>query len=196
MAATPVAGTTLYLLRHAESQPDPNIPEPDWPLSGRGRQQAQELIPLLASLGINAVWASPFARAIDTVRPFAGINGLEVSLHPDFRERKLPWVPAKDFRALIRRTWQDYSFAPPGGESSVACQARVRRAVEEVSRRDALKTLLAASHGNAIALYINSIDSEFGYDDWAAMRSPDMFRVLIRGGKHFWDKGWRFQTGA
>jgi broad specificity phosphatase PhoE len=48
------------------------------------------------------------------------------------------------------------------------------------------QTLLVCSHGNAIALYLNSIDSTFGFAAWAAMRNPDLFRITYDAGKPLW----------
>ena len=183
--------STVYLLRHAETQPDPDIPEPDWALSSRGRQQALDLIPVLEELGVDVITSSPYLRAINTVRPFADRLGLEVTVHPDLRERKLIEGMAPDFRALLRKTWEDFQFAAPGGESSAACQARVRRAINELTTRNQGLTLLLASHGNAIGLYLNSIDGSFGFDDWSRMKNPDLFKVAVSTGQHFWDRSWR-----
>ena len=44
----------------------------------------------------------------------------------------------------------------------------------------------AASHGNAIALFINSIDASFGHDDWAQMENPHVYRFERSGGAWRW----------
>ena len=59
--------TRLYLVRHAESAPSPDLPEPEWPLSDDGRVQAEALVPTLAKLDISAAYSSPYPRAVDTV---------------------------------------------------------------------------------------------------------------------------------
>lgn len=184
--------TVVYLLRHAESAPDRSVPDTEWPLSERGRRQALNLIPVLSRLNIEHVWSSPFPRAIDTARPFADARGLKVNLHPGLRERKLSEKPVPDFRALLRKTWEDFQLAGPGGESSSACQTRVRQAVHDLAETHAGSTLLLTSHGNALALYLNSIDASFGFDGWAAMKNPDLFRVAVSGRAHSWDRGWKF----
>ena len=53
------------------------------------------------------------------------------------------------------------------------------------------KTLLVSSHGNAIALFLNYLQPSFGYDDWAAMKNPDLFRIEASAGKFAWDRSWR-----
>ncbi len=184
--------TTIHLLRHAENAPDLSVPDTEWPLSDRGRQQALDLVPVLSRLGIEHVWSSPFPRSIDTARPFGNASGLKINLHNDLRERKLSEKLVPDWRALLRRTWEDFQFAGPGGESSSACQTRVRRAVHDLAVAHAGSTLLLVSHGNALALYLNSIDSSFGFDGWATMKNPDLFRVVVSGDTHSWDRGWKY----
>ncbi len=176
------------------ARPDHRVPEMDRPLSPRGRQQALDLVPALSLLGIEYVWSSPYPRAINTARPFADAHGLKISLHLDLRERKLAGKPVSDFRALLLKTWEDFQLAVRGGESSSECQARVRRAVDELAAGHTGSTLLLASHGNALALYLNSIDSSFGFDGWAAMKKSDMFRVVVSGGAHSWDRMWNCNT--
>ena len=54
--------TTLILVRHAQSAPDPALPERDWPLSELGRRQAADLAPVLQALGVDALASSPYIR--------------------------------------------------------------------------------------------------------------------------------------
>ena len=186
--------TTLYLLRHAESQPDQSIPEADWPLSELGRRQALDLVPRLQRLAVDAIYSSPFPRAIDTVRPFASQTGLPIHMHQDLRERKLAADNLPDFRGVIRQTWQNFGFAPPGGESNAACQERIVAVVESLAKQHQDSTLLTVSHGNAIALYLNRADPAFGFDQWEAMRNPDVFKITVSGGEHVWDADWVLPT--
>jgi 2,3-bisphosphoglycerate-dependent phosphoglycerate mutase len=83
-----VMSTTVYLLRHAESERDPAQKEPEWPLSTQGRQQAQELFDRLSTLGIDAIYSSPYLRAVATVEPFAAESGFSIQIDHDLRERK------------------------------------------------------------------------------------------------------------
>lgn len=151
--------TTVYLLRHAESQPDAAVRESDWPLSERGHRQALDLVPALTSLGMDQVYSSRYFRAVETVRPFVERAGKPLGFHADLREQRSMLVGGEsDFMAQIRRRWEDFRFAPPGGESSAACQRRVVRAITDLVGKHPGATLLASSRGNAISLTLNSID--------------------------------------
>ncbi len=186
--------TTVYLLRHAESQPDSSIPQEEWPLSPRGQQQALDLARHLSRLDVSGIYSSPCLRALDTVRPFATQARLEINIHHDLRERMLQdgWAP--DFRALARRTWEDFSFAGPGGESNAAAQARMMHAIHEIAGRHAGATVLVVSHGNGIGLVLNSIDPAFGWAEAVAMRNPDLFKIEVCDGLLIWDRSVRLES--
>ncbi len=59
--------TTIFLLRHAESAPHKDLPEPEWPLSEQGAKQALEICDLLLPLNIDRIFSSPYKRARETV---------------------------------------------------------------------------------------------------------------------------------
>ncbi len=77
--------TTIILVRHAEKAA---TPADDPPLTGAGQSRAAELARQLVAAdvvaGIDAVYATPFRRTVDTARPVAEALDLEVNLYdPD-----------------------------------------------------------------------------------------------------------------
>lgn len=168
---------TLYLLRHARPAPDPALPEPEWPLHAEGRDQAEALVPVLASLGITQIVTSPYPRAQATVAPFARASGLIPHVHAGLSERRLCDGLREDWLEQLRLSWQDFSRELPGGESSQACQQRVGAAVADLQARYPDGPLLLVSHGNALSLYLNQLSSAFGFEQWQAMPTPALYRV-------------------
>jgi len=142
-----------------------------------GRSQALALAEELADCGITRVISSPYVRALDTVRPLAERLGIPVEICSDLRERKLGCGWLDDWRELLEKAWADFSFALPHCESSNACQQRVRACVEELCGRYPGETIALSSHGNAIALLLNSMDPSFGFERWEAMKNPEVFRI-------------------
>jgi 2,3-bisphosphoglycerate-dependent phosphoglycerate mutase len=194
MSLDPV--TVCYLLRHSESAAMADRHESEWPLTQRGRRQAQGIAASLGRLGIQRVYSSPYRRALDTVRPFAERAGLQVAVLEDLRERKLSEKPTADFAEVTRRAWEDFAFALPGCESSAACQRRVVAAVMQVVRQSPASVVVLSSHGNAIGLLLNALlGTLFGFEQWAAMPRPALYRVEGRDDEleldeHFeWDPG-------
>ena len=184
--------TTVYLVRHAQSAPDHDLPEADWPLSLLGRQQADALKPLLTSLGPTRLYSSPYPRAVNTLRPFASQSGLKIELDVALRERKLGDGPLDDFQAVLKRAWADFDFKLPNCESSRECQTRIVQAVSAIADRNANETIAVASHGNAIGLFLNSLDASFGFEDWKQMDNPDLYRICITENGWVWDRDFQW----
>lgn len=188
--------TTIYLVRHAESLPSADVPEPDWPLSERGREQAQALIGAMRALDLDAIYSSPYPRAVHTVMPLAEAIGKQVTVVPALRERILCRRNLGDqFWPTIDRYWADPDFALPDGESNRACALRMTRAIDDLAARHRGEVIALASHGNALALYLGQLDSSFGYAEWRAMKNPDLFRIGYGVGRATWD-GTRLATAV
>jgi 2,3-bisphosphoglycerate-dependent phosphoglycerate mutase len=170
----------LYLLRHAESRPSPDIPEREWPLSNRGYRQARLLIDPLGDLPLDVLYASPYLRARQTIEPFARRRDMTVCLDPRFRERKLTDRWLDDHAGAVEKVWESFNTVLPGGESSAECQRRMIEGVEAARADHAGQHVLMASHGNAIGLYLNHLDSGFSFEAWRAMRMPALYAVSGR----------------
>lgn len=185
---------TCYLIRHAKSAPDPAVPEPLWPLSPEGRIQATQLGENLKHAGITRILSSPYRRAIDTVQPLADALGLEVELHDDLRERQLTGVLIDNWMEELEKTWQDFDYCLPQGESSAACQARITTCFSNIFNSASAETVAISSHGNAIALMMNAIDPGFGFLQWKEMGNPHIFRLIWNGQKPRWDKEFKLPS--
>jgi len=168
---------SLLLLRHAESRPDHALTEADWPLSERGREQAQRLRDALAAQRPEHLFSSPYRRARDTIAPYAAMAGLTVTVEPAFAECTFRNGYVADWPAPIARAWADRAYTADGCESADACQTRVVAGVEAVVRRHTGRRLLLCSHGNAIGLLLNAIDPAFGFTQWRAMTTPALYEV-------------------
>ena len=64
----------ITLLRHCDKTGE----MAEAPISAKGFAQAQNLVPVLAKLGIQRILSSPFLRARQSVAPFAKAAGLTV----------------------------------------------------------------------------------------------------------------------
>ena len=180
--------TFVFLLRHAESAPSRDLGEPDWPLSEEGERQAFNLLDKLEPLEIEHIFSSPFERAIASVRPFAERIGVEVEIIPDLRERKLKEGFVDNWAEILRMAWEDFDYSQPNCESGIACQTRIKDCIGSLATSHPGQVILASSHGNAIGLFLNSLDDSFGFDGWAAMGNPDLFRIIYKDGAPSWDR--------
>jgi len=88
-AASLPATLPLIVLRHTQAQKRADFSgkvDSERPLTGRGRSQSKELIPLLDAFGIDTVHASSARRCEETVRRFAKSIGVTVQQEPDLTE--------------------------------------------------------------------------------------------------------------
>ena len=164
----------LYLVRHADS---PFTPDEMRPLSEVGRADAERIAGILAPVLPEAIYSSPYRRARQTLEPLAGILGLPIQEVDDLRERTLSSGPVEDFVAAVRDTWDNFSFAHTGGESSAGAQRRVVDVVSKLASRHPMRPIVLATHGNLLALLMNHYDPSVGFDSWMGLSSPDIYRM-------------------
>lgn len=163
----------LALVRHAAASGQ----EATAALTVEGHRQAQRLAEVLVPFQLERVISSPFVRAVDSIAPFC--TRAHVPLETDDRlvERVLNAPPAADWRAHLRQSFEDLDYALDGGESGRTAQARgvsVMRTAIASGQRCVLVT-----HGNLLALLLQSLDPTFGFERWANLSNPDVF--VLRG---------------
>ena len=146
-------------------------------LSQAGWQQSERVADLLEPQAIAAIISSPYTRAIQTVQPLADRLRMTIDIDPDLRERCLSSGPLADFRASLEATWQDFALVHPGGESSVAAQARVARAIRRIAALGDRHDVVIATHGNALALFLRTLDTRVDFAFWDGMSLPDVYAV-------------------
>ena len=178
---------TLYLVRHAQCIVKPALGFPGWPLSAVGVRQAEQLVDLLGPLGIAQVFSSPFARAIATAMPFAQKHALDILVIDDLRERRIVNDGRHPSDEVWCKSWEDFTFAPPGCERSVTAQSRICRAIGEIAQK-APGTSAIFTHGNILGLFLNSLASSFGRKEAETLTNPDVLRIEWSDAGFRWDR--------
>ena len=168
--------TTYLLVRHAHSRWTPDEMRP---LSAQGLDAAQQVVRTLIQFPIEAIYASPYTRALQTIEPYAAETGLPICIEDDLRERQLGGRPADDFEAAIEAVWRNPSFAHPGGESNRTAQQRGVAVLEALHLRHPIGHVAVATHGNLMALILQHYDPSLGYDFWRQLRMPDVHRLQM-----------------
>jgi broad specificity phosphatase PhoE len=101
----------------------------DAELSARGLEQVARLATRLSTWEIARVYSSPLARARQTATAIAAVAGCNVEIDDRLIELDYgEWdgLPLSEIRTQRGASqFADPNFAPPGGESLVAVQARV-----------------------------------------------------------------------
>lgn len=180
--------STFYLVRHAHAD---WTPDESRPLSKRGRRDAQRLAQLLAAYPIGRIYASPYARARQTIVPLASRLALPISSEADLRERGLGDGYFDDFVWAVEKTWRDPAFAFPGGETNAAAQERGVAVVRQLLDRYPAEHIVLATHGNLLALILQAYDPSVDFGLWQSLTMPDVYRLdLGRDGRALIDRLW------
>ena len=153
------AVTVFYLARHGES--DWNVENrfqghTDRPLTKLGRAQGQALADELAETALDAVYASPLRRALETAEIVAAPKGLSVVALPDLREIDVGgWAGLSRDEVEARfpdafHRWVGGSEGWEDGESYADMAARVIAEVRRIATRHPNGCVLVVSHGGPI----------------------------------------------
>ena len=164
--------TRIYLVRHGITlvgAEDRFAGETDVPLSDAGREQARALGARLAAESIDAFYASPLSRALETARLVAAPHGREVVPRSELREishghwegKRRDEIEADSPSEYARWESDPYSFAPEGGETGLAVTARALPALLEIVATHPEHRVLVVSHKATIRLLISAL---LGFD--------------------------------
>ncbi|HSB90719.1 MAG TPA: histidine phosphatase family protein [Anaerolineales bacterium] len=157
--------TILFLIRHGEND-WVGRRLPGWThglhLNARGLAQAEALAGLLAPAKLEAIYASPLERTMETAAPIARAAGLRVRTREALADVNPGEWQGKSLRSLRHRSlWTVIQHAPslarfPGGESFAGAQARIIAELEAIraEHRAPRAAVACVTHADAIRLAI------------------------------------------
>jgi 2,3-bisphosphoglycerate-dependent phosphoglycerate mutase len=167
----------MILVRHCQSSGQ----APDAPLTEAGAAAAEALADELSAHQVDAVYSSPLRRAVATVEPFARRTGLKIHLDDRLVERRLSAEDRDDWLTHLERSFADANYRLETGESLTQAQARGLAALAAISAMGWRRPVVA-SHGNLISCILRAVDPTFGFQDWRALRNPDLFELQLVAG--------------
>lgn len=152
--------TTVLLIRHGDN---------DWTeshkLAGRlpgvhlneyGRQQAQAVGQRLASAKLNAVYASPLERTLETAQAIAQHHNLEIQTRPGLIEVDYgEWIGEPVKKLTKTKSWPVIQFYPsgagfPGGETMYTMQTRCVQEINALVTTHPGETIAIVGHADLI----------------------------------------------
>lgn len=167
------------LIRHCRA----HGPAPDAPLTAEGAADAIALAAPLRQLGVDAAYASPYARAVSTIAPAAAACGLPLQIDARLRERDMPFLadPAA-FETHMAAVFAGSAALQPDEESLSEAGARGLEALAAIDARGARLPAIA-THGQILSAMLRSFDAGFGHARWKALRMPHLFLARIENGR-------------
>jgi probable phosphoglycerate mutase len=151
--------TTVFLVRHGSHDRLDKVlcgRMDGVSLSAAGRREAEALATRLRAESLAAVYASPLARTVETAQPIAAAAGLSPIADEDLTEIDFGDWTGRPFEALRDDpAWPVWNRArslarPPGGESMLEVQARLKRWLDRVCERHAGERIAAVTHSDVI----------------------------------------------
>lgn len=157
--------TTLFLIRHAQSAANAEGRIQGWldsPLSDEGRQQVQALVERFRSTPLDAVYASPLARAAETAQGIAALHDLAVTLDDRLKEYDMgQWTGLN--RAEIETLFPgidleaEHELVVPGGETAQDMHDRIEPFLREVTGWHAGRTVAIVTHGGTLGMLVGAM---------------------------------------
>jgi broad specificity phosphatase PhoE len=154
----------IYLIRHAQSEGNARRVfqgSCDYPLTPRGREQAQALARWLAALPLSPqrIFTSPLKRAAQTAEILAACLGADPpALLPELREYHAGEIEGLTLDELGER-FPEYltrgldergDFSVYGGESRASMHTRLKQFIARVQADHADQDILVVSHGGSL----------------------------------------------
>lgn len=149
--------TFVYLVRHGQTawnKEEIFRGRADVPLNERGLKEAELAAEYFRGKKVDAIYASPISRAIQTAEKIASVLGLKVVPHSgitdmsfgDWEGRPIKEVEKSDPDRF--RLWQEepHFLKVPGGETLEEVRTRAMAALEEVIPSHAQGTVILVSH--------------------------------------------------
>lgn len=164
------------MVRHAHAK---WTPDENRPLSPQGFEDAKRVADVLGEYPIRAIYSSPERRAYQTISPLAEKIGIKIKVEIDLRERKLGDEMFDDFFGAVKSTWQNPSFAHPGGESSAEAQRRGLALVKRLQAEVPNEAVVLSTHGNLMALILQAFDPSIDFAFWKSLTMPDVYSLKI-----------------
>jgi 2,3-bisphosphoglycerate-dependent phosphoglycerate mutase len=154
------------------------VPGNERPLTERGRDQAVELARMLASLEIEAVYSSPYRRAVETMEPIVPARDLPIHIMETLRERLLTSEVMSEEDRLRHSilSSQDPDYRAPGGESRREAEGRGVAAISEIRDRHEDGLVAVGSHAGLIRIILGSFDPRADLAFGLAMPMPAVHR--------------------
>lgn len=129
-------------------------------LNEDGRRQAVALATRLAPIPLDAIYASPLDRTLETAQAIAGPRGMPIRIVEEIGEVKYgEWQGAELKELYKHELWPGVQFYPsgtrfPGGETLGEAQVRMVAALDTLRARHPEGVIAVVSHADIIKLAI------------------------------------------
>ena len=164
---------TIYFVRHAKSDIT-HIGDSTRPLTTQGKKDVVLVTNFFKEKMIDAIYASPYKRTIDTISDYANVINQTIELIEDVREREIgAWVD--DFNQFAKNQWQDLDYTDKHSESLRQVQTRNIKVLFRLLEKHHNQAIIIAGHGTAISTVIHYFYPVFNYSNFKDLEHINPF---------------------
>ncbi len=170
---------TICLIRHGKAAMAGADHERE--LDEDGIIQANSLKEKLVNLGLksNKIYASPFKRAVQTIKPFSETNtDIIIEEVKELEEIHMPKDENLSKHEIIEKMWADENFKLGDADSHKEHFEKISPFLNNLFEdfKSKNEDLVIISHGVLIGLILKFFFKiEFGFQDWKSMTMPDIY---------------------
>ncbi|MCA1054030.1 histidine phosphatase family protein [Rossellomorea aquimaris] len=173
--------TAIYFVRHGDSPKYGD--ERSRGLTSRGKMDTAQVTSCLINEGIDAIFSSPYERAIQTVQPLADSLGKKVIVREDLKERIFTQagnrLSDQELLPLLEQSFSNPSFQLEGAESNFDCQNRAVGVINEMLEHFKGQKIVVGTHGAIMTLVMSYFDEKYDLDFLLGASKPDIYRMVF-----------------
>ncbi len=166
----------LILVRHSQSQPDPNIPSRKWGLTDEGRRRCEPLAELLAPYNLDVIITSTEPKAIETGRLVAQKLEIPFQEMENFHEHERETAPFFETKEEFLKALTNL-FARPaelvfGEETAIEARDRFAGAIESAIAACPQENIAIITHGTVLSLFASQFTGQETIPLWQGLGMP------------------------
>ncbi|RWZ55200.1 histidine phosphatase family protein [Halobacillus fulvus] len=167
----------IILIKHAMSRVSSDIASNQWMLTEEGKKGADQLAIKLKSFDFDTIFSSDEPKATETAGIVAERLGKETiitkGLHEQERESNRVIYPREEWKALMKRFFDEPDTLVFGDETAREAKERFRDAVEKVLDHSvAEKDVVIVAHGVVLSLLIADYNDVKVFEIWESLGLP------------------------
>ena len=166
----------LVFVRHSQTQPDPEIPSPEWSLSEEGRRRCEPLARQLLPYHPDVIVTSTEPKAIETGNLIAQRLGIPcqemANLHEHARETAPYFDTREEFLEAVNNLFSRPTELVFGEETGLEARERFTGAVESVLRAYPQENIAIVTHGTVLSLFASQHTEQAIYPFWQSLGLP------------------------
>jgi 2,3-bisphosphoglycerate-dependent phosphoglycerate mutase len=174
-----MAQKKIYLIRHGKASMEGSDRERN--LDEDGKIQAISLCNKIKKEFQDKkikIFASPFARAVQTVENLSQDMNVQIEQIESLKEIKMGKDSQLNKHQIIEKMWEDKNFKTEDGVSQSEHVNNIKAELDKIFNDfyNNEYDLILVSHGNSIGIILKYFfNIQFAFEDWKKISMPDMY---------------------